>query len=85
MKLKYLFISFFLILPIIYFIGYGRYLSEKKEEQFDFYIPIVDDLKNRDTITLSVKLRLPKYYNFKQYIRNESDCITCGNQEYVFF
>jgi hypothetical protein len=85
MKFKYLLIAFLLLFPILYLIGYVRYLSNTKSEELVFNIPIVDDIENRDTIILKIELRVPRYYNFRQYIRNESDCITCGNQQYVFF
>ena len=85
MKFRYLLIVFFLLFPTLYLVGYVRYLSNTRSEELVFNIPIVDDLKNRDTIVLTVDLRLPLYYDFKQYIRNESDCITCGDQRYVFF
>jgi hypothetical protein len=83
MKLKYLSLAFFLILPLLYFVGYNKCLNNTKTLVFN--IPIVDNLKDRDTIVLTIDLRVPRYYNFNQYIRNESDCITCGDQQYVFF
>lgn len=85
MKFRYLFIILILIIPII--IITGIYLNSKKlkNENLRFIIPIVDNRTNYDSIILSMELKIPKYYTLKQYIRNESDCITCGEQSYIFY
>lgn len=85
MKIRYIFLVLIIVLPIIMIVGYFKYHQTVNKEKLIFKIPIVDDGYNNDTIFLTIDLNIPKYYTLKQYIRNESDCITCGDQQYVFY
>lgn len=85
MKFRYLFLLLIFVLPIIKITGDYQYSKTVNKEELIFYIPIVDDIEKEDTLTITVQLDVPKYYTLKQYIRNNSDCITCGDQQYVFF
>ncbi len=85
MKFRYLFIILILTLPVIKVVKDYQYSKTVNKEELQFKIPVVDDYINWDTVIVNVKLDIPKYYTLKKYIRNNSDCTTCGDQSYTFF
>ena len=85
MKFRYIFLLLIVGLPLLITVGYYRYNQTVNKEEIQFKIPIIDDYKSWDTIILNIKFEIPKYYSLKKYIYNRSDCITCGDQKYVFY
>ena len=86
MKFRYLFLTLIALFPILNIIGDYNYRKTVKEEIINFNIEVLnDDHEIVDTISLKIKLNIPKYYTLKKYTKNISDCITCGNQYYIFF
>lgn len=86
MKFRYLFLTLIALFPILSIIGDYNYRKTVKEEIINFNIEVLNDNHEIiDTISLKIKLKIPKYYTLKKYVLNESDCITCGSQYYKFY
>lgn len=86
MKFRYLFLTLIALFPILNVIGDYNYRKTVKEEIINFNIEVLNDNQEIvDTISLKIKLNIPKYYTLKKYTINISDCITCGNQYYTFY
>lgn len=86
MKFRYLFLTLIALFPILNVIGDYNYRKTVNEEIINFNIEVLNDNHERiDTISLKIKLNIPKYYTLKKYTKDLSDCTTCGSQYYTFY